>query len=137
MEFHGWEDKTIPYEGGENTRGNAETEPIPQWLDEWATRNKCNPPIPTTASLCSKAKPAIRYEWNCHGIKDALVHYNISNLKHDWPSTTGNRDSNLTTCFNATTLIMRFFNSHELPNTKPQGLAKFQSSLVVDEDSDL
>jgi poly(3-hydroxybutyrate) depolymerase len=114
MEFHGWRDKTIEYEGGENTRGDASTAAIPSWLDAWAIRDGCVPSGNTTSTLCSKQKPVIRYAWNCLGVPDALVHYNISNLKHVWPSINGNADSNETTCFDATTLLMAFFEAHPL-----------------------
>ena len=48
------------------------------------------------------------------GEEEVLVHYNISNLKHDWPSTYPNDDGNITTCFDATTEIMKFFGKHTL-----------------------
>jgi poly(3-hydroxybutyrate) depolymerase len=81
MEFHGWLDETISYEGGENTRGNAETPPIPVWVDDWAKRDGCSAAQNSSTKLCSGKKSVIRYAWNCKGMDDAVVHYNISNLK--------------------------------------------------------
>jgi poly(3-hydroxybutyrate) depolymerase len=115
MDFHGWKDKTIPYEGGNNTRGNAMTSPIPQWLFDRATRDGCSPSNNSTSTLCSKKKSVIRYSWNCRGIQNALVHYNISNFGHYWPSIDGNEDTSETTCFDATSLLMEYFNAHPLP----------------------
>jgi poly(3-hydroxybutyrate) depolymerase len=39
IEFHGYQDETIPYLGGDNTRDNGITPPIPEWINEWATRD--------------------------------------------------------------------------------------------------
>jgi hypothetical protein len=46
---------------------------------------------------------------------EAVVHFNISNLKHDWPSIKGNVDSSRSTCFDATSVIMEYFARHSLP----------------------
>jgi poly(3-hydroxybutyrate) depolymerase len=116
LEFHGYLDQTIPYLGGNNTRDNGVTPSIPDWIDDWATRDGCSPAMNQTTTLCGTGKNEVRkYEWDCKGVEGVVQHYNVSNLKHDWPSTTGNSDSSRTTCFDASTLIMEFFGKHSLP----------------------
>lgn len=99
--------------GGENTRGNANTESLPAWYGGWTKKGDCGQPVLTT--LCSARKPVLRYAWKCHGVQESFLHYNISNLKHDWPSQHANEDGPRTTCFDATTLIMDFFAKNPLP----------------------
>lgn len=117
LEFHGWKDKTIKYKGGNNTRDNGVTSPISEWIDDWATRDGCTVSENHTMTLCSPEKPVVtHYSWDCKGVVGALQHYNVSNLRHDWPSIPpGNSETTRNTCFNATTLIMDFFGKHELP----------------------
>ncbi|KAF1361967.1 hypothetical protein EJ07DRAFT_163870 [Lizonia empirigonia] len=50
MEFHGFKDTTIPYAGGINTRGNANSTNV-------VAANK-------TSYLCSGSKKVTRYSWN-------------------------------------------------------------------------
>jgi poly(3-hydroxybutyrate) depolymerase len=115
LEFHGFQDDTIPYLGGNNTRNNGVIPPIPEWIDQWATRDGCVPAQNRTKTLCGEgSKKVIKYDWNCQGVEGVVQHYNISNLKHAWPSTTGNDDGQRTTCFDASTLIMEFFGKHSL-----------------------
>lgn len=116
LEFHGWKDATILYSGGDNTRKDGVTPPLPEWIDDWATRDGCTVSKNHTTTLCSPERPVVtHYSWDCKGIEGVVQHYNISNLKHDWPSIDGNSETNRRTCFNATTLIMDFFGKHELP----------------------
>jgi len=113
LETHGYMDKTILYNGS-SPRGK--TVDIPNWVDWWAQWNGCSPSQNQTRILCTKddEMPAIEYWWDCNGVTDAVVHYNISNLKHEWPSTYPNDDGTTTTCFDATTKIMEFFGRHRL-----------------------
>jgi poly(3-hydroxybutyrate) depolymerase len=116
LEFHGWKDTTIFYEGGNNTRDDGVTPPIPEWIDDWATRDGCTVSQNHTTMLCSSKKPVVtHYSWDCKGVEGVVQHYNISNLHHDWPSIDGNSETTRSTCFNATTLIMDFFGKHTLP----------------------
>jgi poly(3-hydroxybutyrate) depolymerase len=115
MEFHGWEDDTIFYEGGPNKRGNSATESVFAWVQAWAALDQCSARGPAVETLCGEQKLVTRYSWECQGVEDEVAHYNISNLKHDWPSIDGNSDSSRTTCFDTTKLIMEFFEKHSLP----------------------
>lgn len=115
INFHGAADETVPYDGGDNNRGNAKTIGIPAWLDAWATRDGINPSSKATTTICGSGKSVTRSAWSTSTAPEVLIHYKISNLKHDWPSTTPNEDGDETTCFDATSLIIDFFNKHTLP----------------------
>lgn len=88
MEFHGFKDTTIPYAGGENTRGNANSTNIVTWVDDWAKRDGFEVAANKTSYLCSGTKKVTRYSWN-----ETVVHYNYTNLFHDWPSSFPNGDT--------------------------------------------
>ena len=88
MEFHGFKDTTIPYAGGENTRGNANSTNIVTWVDDWAKRDGFEVAANKTSYLCSGTKKVTRYSWN-----ETVVHYNYTNLFHDWPSSSPNGDT--------------------------------------------
>lgn len=116
LEFHGFQDETAPYAGGNNTRDNGFLPSIPAWVDDWATRDGCVPGRNKTTVLCGEgSKKITRYNWDCQGVLDAVVHYNFTNLKHVWPSREGNDDGDRTTCYDATPLIMDWFSKHVLP----------------------
>jgi poly(3-hydroxybutyrate) depolymerase len=115
LEFHGFEDKTILYGGGNDSSDRGKTVGIVEWVNRWAKRDGFDPWKNDTESVCPKPyKPALRHSWD-----DTVIHYNISNLHHDWPSTYLNDDTknntSLTTCFDATAIIMSFFGNHTLP----------------------
>ena len=109
MEFHGWKDKTIPYLGGLNTRGNANSSSIVKWVDSWVKRDGFDVNSNKTTKLCTGKgeKVVIRYSWG----DDEIVHYNNSNLGHVWPSTFPNEDGDVTTCKEAaaTSVILEWF----------------------------
>ena len=88
MEFHGFKDTTIPYAGGENTRGNANSTNIVTWVDDWAKRDGFEVAANKTSYLCSGTNKVTRYSWN-----ETVVHYNYTNLFHDWPSSFPNGDT--------------------------------------------
>ena len=107
MEFHGFKDTTIPYLGGENTRGNANSSNIPDWVDGWVKRDGFQVNANKTSYLCSGSKKVTRYSWD-----DTVVHYNYTNLYHDWPSSFANGDTaNALTCkeAEATSIILKWF----------------------------
>lgn len=106
MEFHGWKDTTIPYLGGLNTRKNANITNIATYVDEWATRNGFDVAKNSTTYLCSGNRKVTRYSWD-----DVVVHYNYTNLYHDWPSSYANGDTeNALTCIEAeaTSIILEW-----------------------------
>jgi poly(3-hydroxybutyrate) depolymerase len=114
LEFHGWLDTTIPYDGGINNRGNANSTDIIKWVHSWVKRDGFKNSANQTTSLCTDEpnKLVTRYSWQ----DDLVVHYNMSNFKHAWPSTTGNADGSNTTCkeADATTVILKWFTKWSL-----------------------
>jgi poly(3-hydroxybutyrate) depolymerase len=107
MEFHGFNDTTIKYAGGNNTRGNANTTDIVSYVDDWAERDGFKVDANETSYLCSGKKKVTKYSWD-----DVVVHYNYTNLHHDWPSSFPNDDTKKAlTCLEAeaTSLILKWF----------------------------
>lgn len=108
MEFHGFKDTTIPYAGGENTRGNANSTDIVTWVDDWAKRDGFEVDANKTSYLCSGNQKVTRYSWD-----DTVIHYNYTNLFHNWPSSFPNGDTaKYLTCkeAEATPIILEWFN---------------------------
>ncbi|KAH7087524.1 Alpha/Beta hydrolase protein [Paraphoma chrysanthemicola] len=107
MEFHGYKDTTIRYAGGINTRGNANTTSIVKYVDDWVKRDGFKVDANETSYLCSGNKKVTKYSWD-----DVVVHYNYTNLYHDWPSSFSNGDTEKAlTCVDAeaTSLILAWF----------------------------
>lgn len=105
IDFHGTADTTIPYTG-DSARGLP---PIPDWLDGWAARDRCH----GEPAVKDAYDGVVRIERWRHCRAD-LVHYRVSGLGHDWPSTRPNPDSDVPAVFDATPVIMRFFADHPL-----------------------
>ncbi|KAI4945884.1 hypothetical protein J4E91_007798 [Alternaria rosae] len=110
MEFHGLEDATIPYAGGINTRGNANSSDVVTWVRDWVERDDLDVNANKTTSLCKGSKKVTRYSWD-----DVVVHYKYENLGHDWPSSFANGDTGddegVLTCkeAEATRIILEWF----------------------------
>jgi poly(3-hydroxybutyrate) depolymerase len=107
MEFHGWKDSTIPYKGGLNTRGNAKSTDIVTWVDDWAKRDGFSVDANRMSTLCADGMKVTRYSWD-----DVVVHYNYTNVGHDWPSSFPNGDTkDALTCkeAEATSIILAWF----------------------------
>lgn len=107
MEFHGFQDTTIAYEGGLNTRKNATSTSIVTYVHDWAKRDGFEVADNVTTTLCKGKKKVTRYSWD-----DMTVHYNYTNLDHDWPSSFANGDTKTKlTCVEAeaTSIILGWF----------------------------
>lgn len=107
MEFHGYPDSTIRYQGGNNTRDTASTSDIVTYVNDWARRDGFEPAANKTTHLCSGKKAVTRHSWD-----DVVVDYNYTNIKHDWPSSFPNGDTDtLLTCEDAeaTPIILEWF----------------------------
>ncbi|KZM27106.1 uncharacterized protein EKO05_0002877 [Ascochyta rabiei] len=112
MEFHGFKDTTIPYAGGSNTRGNANSTDVVTWVDDWAKRDGFEIAANKTSHLCSGKQLVTRYSWD-----ETVVHYNYTNLYHDWPSSFPNGDTEKAlTCeeAEATSIILDWFKNWTL-----------------------
>ncbi|KAL9109764.1 MAG: hypothetical protein Q9227_005633 [Pyrenula ochraceoflavens] len=126
LEFHGFIDKTIPYLGGEDSSDRGATVAIPQYMQQWAQRDGISDPSASDSvkTLCTDQgyPPVLMHSWgggngDGDGGGGVVQHYNISNLEHDWPSRSANDDDKsgtFTTCFEATEVIMEFFNRFTL-----------------------
>ncbi|KAH8733234.1 Alpha/Beta hydrolase protein [Phaeosphaeriaceae sp. PMI808] len=115
VEFHGFMDKTIRYAGGLNTRKKNKTESIVTYVEDWVKRNKIEDPVTFKPThLCSGDKLVTKYGWGGAG-SDLVMHFNYTNLKHNWPSSTPNNetgdDVSLLTCKDAeaTSLILDWY----------------------------
>ncbi|PSN70931.1 alpha/beta-hydrolase [Corynespora cassiicola Philippines] len=108
IEFHGLKDNTIKYDGGNNTRGNANTTSIVDWINDWAERDGLEPNANSTKEFCSDRKKVTKFTWD---EKETVAHYTYKNLYHDWPSSFANDDTSLTTCkeVEATRVILDWF----------------------------
>jgi len=112
LEFHGGIDTTIRYTGGKR-KGKC-LPSIPHWIQEWALRDNLG--LQNSTSNLSTDSFVIMFG---EGEREGLVtHVFDPNIGHDWPSTVPNSDSELdgdpVASFNATPIIMKFFENHSL-----------------------
>ena len=123
VEFHGSEDPVIHYDG--KTTPDGHTFSLPQWLDDWAERNKCDR-LERTNLYDGGVE---RSSWKRGDQKDVLVHYYIHGFGLGWPTTRpldndGQRHG--PTYFDATPVVLDFFKEWPLPSNggsaaDPQG----------------
>ncbi|KAH7305910.1 family 1 carbohydrate esterase [Stachybotrys elegans] len=100
IQLHGYDDGTIRYEGGQGRGG-----PLPgilEWLSRWATRNSCGQP-----TILNEGNGVANYTWDCAGRNDAMQHYRLYPLGHNWPGPTGLVDISAE--------MVRFFSRHRRP----------------------
>lgn len=112
LEFHGGNDSTISYEGGE--RKNECLPSIPHFIQQWAARDGLG--LHNTTTRVSQN--TVSYKFG-KGSKFGLVeHIFDSVIGHDWPSTEPNADNQESghhvASFNATPIILDFFARHPL-----------------------
>jgi poly(3-hydroxybutyrate) depolymerase len=110
LEFHGWIDNVISYEGGPDKSDRGSTVSIVEWVNGWAKWDGFDAATNVTTSVCDDNYPQVLM----HSWDDQVIHYNISNYKHWWPTSYGDDDTKVTTCFDATKIIMDFFDKHSL-----------------------
>lgn len=108
LEFHGGNDTTIAYTGGARKGECLPT--IPHFIQQWAVRDG----LGSKNTSSPLAENTTRYKFG-----DGLVqHIFDSVIGHDWPSTQPNDDNQRSghhvASFNATPIILDFFNSHPL-----------------------
>jgi polyhydroxybutyrate depolymerase len=102
IEFHGTNDK-VPYRGG--PFGPDTLMPVPQWLQDWADRNRCSRGPTTFYTMLD----VVAEHWTRCGGRSTVIHYRILNGQHAWPGADG-----ATQTINATSLVWRFFRSQRL-----------------------
>ncbi|KAL2131919.1 hypothetical protein VTI74DRAFT_4446 [Chaetomium olivicolor] len=108
IEFHGGNDTTIPYAGGQRRR---ECLPyIPHWAQTWAVRDG----LGTTNASYPLTPEATVYQFGTGAENGLVTHvFDGANIGHSWPATIPNCD-NERNCdgpasFNASSLIIEFF----------------------------
>ncbi|KAK4934790.1 hypothetical protein LTR10_024030 [Elasticomyces elasticus] len=112
LAFHGGNDTTISYNGGERKDECLPT--IPHFIEEWAARDLLSPDN-TTIPI---ANNTVLYRYGA-GLETGLVGlvYDAV-IGHDWPSTAPNADNQVAghhpASFNATPIILGFFATHPL-----------------------
>ncbi|KAH8898171.1 hypothetical protein GQ53DRAFT_616522, partial [Thozetella sp. PMI_491] len=122
LEFHGGLDITIPIIGGVR-RDNFCLPSIPHWIQDWAARDNL-PVTNTTSAVTSEATAFMFGSGTTEGI---LTHiFAGPKVNHSWPATFLNDDNQPPGCgpfgagdgngdgpasFNATPIIIKFFNS--------------------------
>ena len=107
IDFHGMADTVAPYWGGDTADG-YHRDAIPQVLGLWAQRQGCHEPMSPTSIM--KKPQYWKQSWSCGtGVEQTIVAYNITGLKHAWPSTHPNDDSSTATVLDATPIIIEFF----------------------------
>jgi polyhydroxybutyrate depolymerase len=112
IDFHGMADCKIPYSGGNNSHG-FHFQSIPSVLRDWAARQDCKNSMNPTRVV--KHKRYWKTSWSCgNGKEETIVAYNITGLKHAWPSEHPNSDSASPTIMNATVIIVKFFSAWTL-----------------------
>jgi len=112
FETHGSADSVISYKGGPRRGGCLPT--IPHFMKAWALRNGMSKANVTTHLYNGNVK---KYQWGkSSGVAGVNTHYWIKGLGHAWPSTKPNDDTK-GTYFDATPLIMDFFNKWTLAST--------------------
>lgn len=112
LEFHGDNDTTIPYTGGQGKGGTLPD--IDDWLAWWAKWNECPAEGKTVTSAYDGGVQLT--SWNCGKGEDGLVQgYKVHGLGHDWPSLKPNLDNDGGTVVEATSVIMEWFKRWSLP----------------------
>jgi poly(3-hydroxybutyrate) depolymerase len=122
LEFHGGQDRTIPYDGGPL---HHECLPqIPYYLQAWATRDR----LETQNTTSQLTNDTLVFRFGADGLVTGV--YDVS-IPHDWPSTFPNPDNERSghqpATFNATTLIMDFFHQHGNLSAAPGPAARYRA----------
>lgn len=112
LAFHGGNDTTISYLGGE--RKNECLPTIPHFIQEWAIRDGLGVSNVTTPV----AADTVAYTFGRGAETGSVGLIYESNIGHDWPSTEPNADNTVAghhvANYNATPIILKFFESHPL-----------------------
>jgi len=112
IEFHGEKDTSVAFTGG-LTNGQC-LPSIPQFARNWAMQNGLG--LKNVTTLVRKDTSVTKYGKDFdHGLVTLVVDTAIG---HDWPSTVENDDNagKLAASFNATEVIVNFFQRHPLPS---------------------
>jgi poly(3-hydroxybutyrate) depolymerase len=112
LAFHRGNNTTISYLGGEHK--NECLPAIPYYVQEWAARDGLGDQNVTTPLASNTA--VYRFGHGYHARLVELVYDSV--IGHDWPSTLPNADNEAAghhpASFNATPIILQFFEHHPL-----------------------
>jgi poly(3-hydroxybutyrate) depolymerase len=112
LAFHGGNDTTISYIGGE--RKNECLPAIPHFVQEWAARDGLGDQNVTTPLASNTVVYSFGRGYHARLVE--LVYDSV--IGHDWPSTLPNADNEVAghhpASFNATPIILQFFEHHPL-----------------------
>lgn len=112
LEFHGGNDTTISYDGGERKKECLPS--IPHFIQQWAVRDKLGLNNVTTKI----ASNTVSYKFGTGANLGLVEQVYDAVIGHDWPSTEPNADNKVeghhVASFNATPMIMEFFKQHPL-----------------------
>jgi poly(3-hydroxybutyrate) depolymerase len=112
LAFHGGNDTTIAYLGGE--RKNECLPAISHFVQAWAARDQ----LCATNVTTQLAADTVSYSFGDKENSGLVELIYESNIGHDWPSTNPNSDNTVSghhvANFNATPIILKFFESHPL-----------------------
>jgi poly(3-hydroxybutyrate) depolymerase len=113
IEFHGGNDTTICYQGGERKKECLPA--IPHFVRQWAVRNRLG-----LQNHTSKIADNITsYTYGSGADAGLVTHVFESDIGHDWPSTAPNQDNSRkdhhVSSYNATPIILEFFSKYQLP----------------------
>ena len=111
LEFHGDADPVIAYNGGLH-RG-ACLPSVPHFVRQWSKRDGLGLRNKTTSLFGGNV---LEYQFGTGEELGLVTHYKIHGLGHAWPSTKPNSDNPNGTYFNATPIIMSFFDRYILPD---------------------
>lgn len=103
LEIHGTSDK-VPYAGG--PFGRDTLTPIPQWLADWADRDRCAGGPVTFFQMID----VVAERWGLCAGASTVIGYRILNGGHAWPGAPG-----ATRTVNASDLVWNFFTTQRLP----------------------
>jgi len=110
LAFHGGNDTTISYWGGKRKEECLPT--IPHFIQQWAARDQLSSRRNKTLAVASDT---VIYSFGVGGLV-GLIYDSV--IGHDWPSTVPNSDNQQAghhvASFNATPIILDFFNRHSL-----------------------
>lgn len=112
LAFHGGNDTTANYTGGPRRKQCLPA--IPHWIQEWASRDGLDASMNRSTHVASNTT---KYSFDPSSSDLVSLVYE-SDIGHDWPSTVPNADNKRqdhhVASFNATPMILDFFNSHPL-----------------------
>jgi poly(3-hydroxybutyrate) depolymerase len=109
VSFHGSADKTIPYYGG--PRNSACLPAVTHWVEEWSKRQNFGVSYITSSLYDNRL---MKYEYGSGDQTGSVTHYMSKDLGHWWPSVSPNHDNPAGSFYDATPIIMEFFNKHTL-----------------------